>query len=126
MQVLVGRQLMGTLVDLGTGIGRRGRRRDVGDRRDVIPVEAVPEAEQQARDEQPETGPGDDRRGGVELDHQDAIATIRDSMPLQVAGRQPTLATAPSDRGHGNPADAPHRAGRQRGGDSDVGVGCVR
>ena len=44
MAMLVRMELVVRVVDLRPGVGRRGRRRDVGDRGDVVPVEAVPEA----------------------------------------------------------------------------------
>ena len=51
--------------------GGGGRAGDVGDRRDMVPVDAVPDAEQESRDEDAEIdgGRGDRGAGGDEVDH---------------------------------------------------------
>ena len=68
-----GRDMLGLMCLLGR-VGRRGRAGDVGDGRDVVPVDAVPKAEEEGRREQPDAVHGG---GDTELYEREHRADLR-------------------------------------------------
>ena len=85
---MVGDRVVGHVLLLVGRLGggrRRRRARDVGDRRDVVPVDAVADAQGEARDEHADAG-----RGGGDLG--DDVEQWRSSW---VSGGRVTVAQAP-------------------------------